>query len=127
VTVDDPPARLSASPTLPPFDDVAPTSGDRRHLAATLAHSNVIVNVASTTTLEACVFDTPVVNVGFDGEADLPLPLSVRRYYRYEHYQPVLRAGAVRVASDPAELIGAVRDYLACPERDRDARRAAVA
>lgn len=127
VTIEKPIARLNASPKVSPFDDVAPTTDDRRHLAATLAHSDVLVNLASTTTLEAFLFDTPVVNVGFDGDDDLPLPLSVRRYYRYEHYQPVLRAGAVTIAGDPAELIHAVRTYLAHPERDRDARRAVVA
>jgi hypothetical protein len=124
VTVEKPLSQLNAVAGTPAFDDVAPTADERRHLAATLAHTDVLVNLASTTTLEACLFDTPVVNIGFDAEPGLPLPLSVRRYYRYEHYQPVLRAGAVRVARDGDELITALRDYLAHPERDRDARRA---
>ena len=41
----------------------------QQHLADTLRHSDVVVNVASTIAIEASIFDTPVVNVSFDGEA----------------------------------------------------------
>src|SRR5262249_20606049 len=85
VTVEKPLAQLNASAKLARFDEVAPTREDRQHLAATVAHSDVLINLASTTTLEAFVFDTPVVNIAFDGAEGLPLPLSARRYYRYEH------------------------------------------
>lgn len=126
VRVEKPIARLDAEPGTQPFHAFAPTLHDRAHLAATLTHTDVLVNFASTTTLEACVFDTPVVNIGFDGEPGLPLPLSIRRYFQFEHYRPILQAGAARVASDPEELVGAVRAYLEDPARDRDARRSIV-
>jgi len=50
----------------------------------------------------------------------------VRRYYHYEHYRPVVEAGAVRIADDPESLVRLVGDYLADPSRDRDARRRVV-
>lgn len=126
VAVEKPIDRLDAVNGLLPFDLFTPTATDRAHLAATLAHSDVLVNFASTTTLEACVFDTPVVNVGFDAEPGLPLPVSIRRYYAYEHYRPIVEAGAVRVASDPDDLVALVRHYLEDPGADRDGRRAVV-
>lgn len=103
-----------------------PGRGGRRRLAATLAHSDVLVNFASTTTIEAALFDTPVVNVGFDDEPGLPLPLSIGRYYEYEHYQPVVDTGAARVATSSADLVSAVRGYLEDPTADRDGRRELV-
>ena len=44
------------------------TAENQRHLADTMRHSDVVVNVASTLAIEAAIFDTPVVNVSFDGE-----------------------------------------------------------
>src|SRR4029077_6626852 len=41
------------------------TTASQQHLADTLRHSDVIVNVASTLAIEAAIFDTPVVNVAF--------------------------------------------------------------
>jgi hypothetical protein len=43
------------------------TAENQRHLANTMRHSDVVVNVASTLAIEAAIFDTPVVNVSFDG------------------------------------------------------------
>jgi hypothetical protein len=124
--IEKPVAHMQAVDGIPAYDVFAPTRDDRRHLAATLAHSDVLVNFASTTTIEACIFDTPVVNVGFDNELDLPLPLSIRRYYTYEHYRPIVELGAARVAAGPEALIAEVRRYLSDPARDRAARRAVV-
>ena len=43
------------------------TADAQRHLANTMRHSDVVVQVASTIAIEAAIFDTPVVNVSFDG------------------------------------------------------------
>jgi hypothetical protein len=99
------------------------TADSQAHLAATIRHSDVIVNVASTIAIEAAIFDTPVVNVAFDGEADGLPELSARRYYRFTHYLNITRHGAVRVAWSPQELIEYVGAYLADPSLDRDGRR----
>ena len=99
---------------------------DRRHLAATLAYSDVLVNFASTTTIEACVFDTPVINVGFD-EAGRParavvdpavLPLRALPAGRRDGGGSDRRRALTR-------SIDALRAYLA--DRSRDQRREARA
>jgi hypothetical protein len=99
------------------------TSDSQQHLADTLRHSDVIVNVASTIAIEAAIFDTPIVNVSFDGEAESPFEKSARRYYRFTHYVNITRHGAVRVAASPDELVSHVGRYLAEPALDADARR----
>jgi len=126
VFVEQPVARLDGVSGTRPVDLFAPTARDNAHLAATLEHSDVLVDFASTTTIEACVFDTPVVNVGFDDEEGLPLPLSIRRRYACEHYRPVVDAGAARVASSPQDLVMQVGRYLQDPAADRDGRRTMV-
>jgi hypothetical protein len=123
VTIEKPVAHLVGAPGTPQFDQFSATRADRRHLAATLAHSDVLVNFASTTTIEACVFDTPVVNIGFDEAEGLAPAMSIRRYFRFEHYRPVVESGAAVIASSPAALVEALQAYLADRSRDRAARR----
>lgn len=95
---------------------------DLRHLAATMRYSDVILNTASTTTIDASVFDTPVVCIGFDGLKEEPYLDSVRRFYSFTHYKKLLDTGAIPVASSLEELIGAVNRYLDDPSLDREAR-----
>ena len=99
------------------------TSESQRHLANTMRHSDVVVNVASTLAIEAAIFDTPVVNVSFDGESPSDWTRSARRYYRFTHYVNITRHGAVRVAERPDELVDSVGRYLDDPSLDRDGRR----
>ena len=102
------------------------TTASQQHLADTLRHSDVIVNVASTLAIEAAIVDTPVVNVAFDGEEPAPFDRSARRYYRFTHYVNITRHNAVRVAETPAQLVDEIGNYLDDPSRDRDGRRRVV-
>jgi len=99
------------------------TAENQQHLADTLRHSDVIVNVASTIAVESAIFDTPVVNVAFDGVAESEFTQSARRYYRFTHYANVTRRGAVQVAATPDELVAAVTRYLIDPSLDAEGRR----
>lgn len=99
------------------------TVDNQIHLANTMRHSDVVVNVASTLAVEAAIVDTPVVNVAFDGETPTEWTRSARRYYRFTHYVNVTRHGAVRVAGTPAQLVEAIGRYLDDPSLDREGRR----
>jgi hypothetical protein len=62
------------------------------------------VNVASTMSLEHCMFDRPVVNIGYNPPSVDRRELDYARYYDFDHYKPVVDSGAVAVARSPAEL-----------------------
>ncbi len=96
------------------------TEDNQRHLADTMRHSDVVVNVASTIAIEAAIFDTPVVNISFDGETPSEWARSARRYYRFTHYVNITRQDAVRVAETPEQLVEQVGRYLDDPSLDRD-------
>jgi hypothetical protein len=93
------------------------------HIAQLLAASAVSINVASSMSIDAAIFDTPIVNLRFDAEPGRPYLKSVRRQYDTDHYRQVLRTGAVRLADSPEELIAEVRRYLADPAHERSERR----
>jgi hypothetical protein len=102
------------------------TADSQQHLADTMQHSDVVVNVASTIAIEAAIFDTPVVNIAFDGEQPSEFAQSARRYYQFTHYLNITKHDAVRVAWTPDELVQYVDRYLRQPQLDAEARRRVV-
>jgi CDP-glycerol glycerophosphotransferase (TagB/SpsB family) len=106
--------------------DVDFMSENTRHLADTLFHSDVVLNVASTLAIEASIFDTPVVNIGFDGQPGSNRSL-MEWHYGSTHFQKVVRSGAVRIAQSSGEMVDLINLYLGDPSQDVEGRRRIVA
>lgn len=101
-----------------------PTQEDNRELVSSICHADVVINLASTLTLDAALCDRPVVNIAFDLSPERSFQEPIEQYYaEYDHYRTVVESGAVRLARSPEELLGAVRAYLAEPALDRAGRR----
>lgn len=100
-----------------------PTVDDMYGLAELMHYSDVVVNVASTITIDAAAFDTPVVNVAFDGFTDKPYKDSCKRYYDYEHYRNIVATGGIRIACSAREMVEWVDFYLKDPSADAEGRR----
>lgn len=98
------------------------TQRDIDILAHALRYSDLVINTQSTTTIDAAAFDKPVININFDESPDKNFYKSVRRFYHYNHYQPILKSGGVRVVGSKEELEQAILDYLADPSKDREGR-----
>lgn len=98
------------------------TEADMRHLADSLYYSCVIINFASTMTIDAAAFDKPVINIDFDGESHDPSKISIRYIYQNDHYQPVLKAGCLRLARSKSELAELINFYLSHPEAEKEGR-----
>lgn len=106
------------------IDGYCPTVEENRELVSTIHHADVVVNLASTLTLDAAVCDRPVVNVAFDPLPQGSLSRAVDKYYtHYDHYRTVVEHGAVRLARSPEELSARIADYLRDPGLDREGRR----
>jgi CDP-glycerol glycerophosphotransferase (TagB/SpsB family) len=104
--------------------DVMPEN--QRHLGDTMCYADAVVNVASTIAIEACIFDTPVVNICFDGPGETPFVKSAKRYYSFTHYVNITSRNAVRVAQSADEMVEMVARYLANPSLDAAGRRQVV-
>ncbi len=104
---------------------VIPTADDVQFLANLTHHADINVNLGSTMTLDFGLHDKPVVNVAFD-VADPPLfgmPV-YDFYYNYEHFQPVVKLKASRIARQPEEFATHLNAYLDNPRLDEEGRRA---
>ncbi|MEQ9397831.1 MAG: CDP-glycerol glycerophosphotransferase family protein [Longimicrobiales bacterium] len=93
-----------------------------RHLADTLHHADVVVNAASSISIDAAAVGTPVVCVDFDAEDGVPYHRSVSRFYDFTHQRPVVASGGVVRARTPEEVVEAVHAYLADPALHAEGR-----
>lgn len=90
----------------------------------TFRHANVVVNLSSTVTVDAAIFDCPVVNLDFDpepGQKNQELIKDINHVWT--HFKPVAESEGVWLVNDYDEMVEAVRTYLAHPELHREKRR----
>ena len=104
-----------------------PTREENRELVGTIQNADVVVNLASTLTLDAALCDRPAVNVAFDLSPEASFQNAISQYYtHYDHYRTVVESGAVRLADSPEELMSHVSAYLRDPGLEREGRKRLV-
>lgn len=81
-----------------------PLKEDQIFFTNLLRHCELGVNVASTISLELCMFDKPAINIGFDPPGRDIFPYDYYRFYSFDHYKPIVDSGAVQVAKNETEL-----------------------
>lgn len=91
----------------------------------TFRHADVVVNLSSTVTIDAAIFDRPVVNLDFDPAPGRPNQSLIKEInHLWTHFKPVAESGGVWLVNDFAELVNAIKTYLAHPNLHREKRRA---
>lgn len=105
---------------------LTPKPEDSYLLTNMLRHAAVGINVASTVSLELCMFNKPVINVGYEPPnfTFQPDHFDYRRYYSFEHYRPLVESGAVALAGSEDEMRKMIRQSLTEPELCGFQRRA---
>ena len=106
-----------------PFIKWNPDRSEMVHLANTLKHSDVVVNIASTITIESAIMDTPVINVGFSTVQEERFRKRIFQEHYDQHYRHILDHGGAWHVRSEEEFAEAIRGYLKNPSRDREARR----
>ncbi len=90
----------------------------------TFRYAAVVVNLSSTVTVDASIFDTPVVNLDFDpqpGQFDQQLIKDVN--HSWPHFKPIAESGGVWLVNDFEEMGSAIRNYLENPHLHREGRK----
>jgi CDP-glycerol glycerophosphotransferase (TagB/SpsB family) len=90
----------------------------------TFRHADVVINLSSTVTVDAAIFDKPIVNLDFDpqpGAKDQQLIKEVNHLWK--HFKPIAESGGVWLVDNFDEMETAVRTYLETPELHREKRR----
>lgn len=88
-----------------------------------LRHADVGINIASTVSLELCMFDKPVINLAYNAPNVDPGVVDVAMYYGFDHYRPIVESGAIALARSEQETRDLVKESLRHPEiRSRERR-----
>ncbi len=106
---------------------LTPKFEDSYSLVNTFRHSALGINVASTISLELCMFDKPVINVGYNPPSVNRDVLSYADYYEFDHYRPVVESGAVQVARSSGEMKDLIIKSLGKPEERKKERADLIA
>lgn len=106
---------------------LTPKYEDSFALVNSLRHSAVGINVASTIALELCMFDKPVINVGYNPDSVSEEVVSYARYYKFDHYEPIVESGAVEVAYSKEEMKRKLEKAFADPGERKNERRDLIA
>ena len=91
--------------------------------ASTLKNTDVLLTSGSSIILDAACFDVPVVNLAYDCGLDLAPWLSVVRFFKYVHAQPVIQEDATWMVNNDEDLRNALTECVNHPEKRRDERR----
>ncbi len=97
---------------------LTPLPEDTRLWVNLLRHTDVGVNVASTVSLELCMFDKPVINVAYNPPSVPTDEIDYRRYYSFDHYRPVVESGAVASRRDARSTLSAALRHALCDPMD---------
>src|SRR3989344_3960782 len=92
-------------------------------LMNSLRWSDVVINTVSTLSVDASVYDKPVINVRFDAEPSCPPMHSVMVMLpNHDHYKAIEASGGVTVVGSMDEMISAINAYLKNPKLDAEGR-----
>lgn len=90
----------------------------------TFRHAAVVVNLSSTVSVDAAIFDKPVVNLDFDPQPDKSRQELIKEInHKWNHFQPIAESGGVWLVNDFDELVEAILAYLENPKLHAEKRR----
>ena len=90
-----------------------PTVEDVKNLRSYIEYCDVCVNVLSTMTLDASIFDKPVINPVF-GSANNGM-FDDQKFLKYEHLDNVVKTNAVYIVKNESELLNTINQVLSVP------------
>lgn len=99
---------------------------DIRGLTDTLANADLFICYASSISVDAAIFDKPIINIDFEIKEKELISKSPTFFYRTEHYGRVARSGAIRYPKSKEDFIYWINKYLGNPAIDREARKRLV-
>jgi CDP-glycerol glycerophosphotransferase (TagB/SpsB family) len=85
---------------------------DDKEFGESLKYSDVVINMASTITIDATVFDIPVIGINFDFRGERPFEYSIRRLYHFDHFAKLKVTEGFKLANSKTELIEMISTSL---------------
>lgn len=97
-------------------------TSELERLRDTLYHMSLLICYASSLSIEAAIFDKPVINLNFELDHGVTTLRSPTQYYRMTHYKKALRTGGIKLVDSPEKLTEWASRYINSPEIDKEGR-----
>jgi hypothetical protein len=107
-------------------DDWDLNIADSAHLRDTLFHSSLLICYAASMSIEAAIFDRPVINLNFEVKPSESLLKSSIQYYELLHYKKALKSGGIKLVNSLDELVYVTNSYLDDSSLDMNGRKRLV-
>ena len=121
--IDEPNAFFAAS-TSGMLQDVHPQEAVLKFVGL-MKYSEIVFNLASTITLDANLFLTPVICIGFNVNPSVGSEWNAAvKWYNSSHFAPIASSGAVSIVRSAEELLTAIRAIQADPSQRLEKRKA---
>lgn len=104
-----------------------PHHDDGRLLGMILHYAEACVVPGSTLALDAIANDTPAIGVGFDGDVVQPYEESIRRWYDFTYFQPLMEMHGIDVAYSSDQMVALVKSAVKDKSAGAAIRKAVVA
>jgi CDP-glycerol glycerophosphotransferase (TagB/SpsB family) len=90
----------------------------------TFRHADVVVNLSSTVTVDAAIFDKPVVNLDYDPDPSRSDQILIKEInHEWNHFKPIAESGGVWLVNNIEEMVDAIKTYLKHPELHKAKRK----
>jgi hypothetical protein len=101
-------------------------SAELDELRNTLQYMSLIVCYASSISIDAVVFNKPVININYEIKDNIRLSKSPTVFYKMIHYKKALNAGGIKLVDNENELVEWIKKYLRDPSLDSEGRKRLV-
>ena len=92
-----------------------------------ILHSDMVINSSSSISIDAAIFDKPVICIAYDIQEDRLFPEGrARLYTQSEHFGKLVSTGGITVVNSEVECLNAVRSYLENPGLHLEERKKIV-
>lgn len=102
------------------------SNSDLKHLHDTLKNISILICYAASISVDAAVFDKPVININFEVKKKQEFSKTPTYFYKMSHYQKALKTGGIRLVKNKEELLFWLNKYLSDPSIDKDNRKKLV-
>ena len=103
--------------------DWNPTMTDLDILIASLYHCSLMINFSSTITLEAFIYDKPVINIAYDFDRESFFHEYTANAYSVDSYRPVVETKSTKIAYSNDDVVRYANEYLKNPKLDSENRK----
>lgn len=103
-----------------------PSLDDLILFSNTLRYCNLVINIASTISIDAAILDKPVVCVGFSSNSSNAFNSLYYNFHHSEHYAPIMATGSTPLSVDLNSLVNMATDGIQNPDELSEKRQGMV-